>query len=83
MHWSESAFADNEWLMTAAITEDGMLSYSDCCHNRIVTAEDGTVTELAADVIPTGYFEVRNGALLWTGAAEVTCRDCVFELPAE
>ena len=83
IHWADSAFEDNVWTMTAAVTEDGLLTYHDCVMKHVVTAEDGTVDEKEANLNPDGYFELVDGHLLWTGAAEESCRECDFELYAE
>lgn len=79
IHWSDSASEDNVWNMTAAVTEDGLLTYSDCTEKCILTAEDGTSVEKDMNLIPEGYFEIVGELLLWTGAAEDECTTCVFE----
>lgn len=80
VHWSDSVSEDNQWNMTAVLTEDGLLVYDDCEEKHVVTMEDGSSTEVYANLIPEGYFAVSEGKLLWTGAADESCRDCVFEL---
>ncbi len=83
IHWADSAFEDNVWEMTAKKMEDGLLVYDDCVCKHVVTKEDGSFTEAYANLIPDGYFAVAEDKLLWTGAADEGCRDCVFELPQE
>lgn len=80
VHWSDSAWEDNVWNMTATMMEDGLLVYDDCVAKNVVTQEDGSFTENYANLIPEGYFTVSEGKLLWNGAADESCRECVFEL---
>ncbi len=80
VHWSDSAWEDNVWNMTASMMEDGLLVYDDCVAKNVVTKEDGSFTENYANLLPDGYFAVSEGKLLWTGAADESCRECVFEL---
>lgn len=80
VHWADSAWEDHVWNMTASMMEDGLLVYDDCVARDVVTKEDGSFTETYANLIPDGYFAVSAGSLLWTGAADESCRECVFEL---
>ncbi|MBO2517108.1 MAG: hypothetical protein CW338_07555 [Clostridiales bacterium] len=83
IHWADSAAVDYVWNMTVEAGEDGLLYYSDCELKKVTTAEDGSQTELIANLIPDGYFEYTDGVLSWTGAAEENCRSCVFVWTAE
>lgn len=76
--WSSSASESSQWVMTARMSEDGMLYYSDCAQNDYVYDEQGneTVTEISKD--GEGYFVVIDGKLAWEGAADEGCRSCVF-----
>ena len=79
VHWSSSAYEYTIWTMTAVPQADGTLTYTDCVEELVKTAEDGTETRTPANLIPSGYFKLVDGALAWTGAAEESCRECVFE----
>ena len=83
IHWSDSAFEYYAWTMTAAFAEDGCLVYNDCVLKQVVTDENGNETETEANLIPDGWFEVSDGILYWTGAADNYCRSCAFEPAAE
>ena len=77
--WSSSASELTEWTMTARLYEDGLLSYYDCAVSNITTAEDGTET---VDIVSTdgeGWFTFDGDKLCWTGAADESCVNCVFE----
>ena len=74
VQWSSSAFEYTYWSMNADF--DGYtLSYTDC--------KEATVNDTAETVMYTdaaGFFEVDEaGNLLWTGAEDDDCVDCVFE----
>ena len=77
--WSSSASENTEWTMTARLTEDGLLSYNDCACSNIVTAEDGTETVEIVSTDGEGWFTFDGDKLCWTGAADDSCVNCVFE----
>ena len=83
IHWADSAFVDYVWTMTAEMSEDGLLNYSDCVKKRVETGEDGTQTEYEANLIPEGYFVPAENAFSWDGAAEEDCRSCRFVFSEE
>ena len=83
IHWADYAFEDYVWTMTAEMSEDGLLTYSDCVKKRVVTGEDGTQSEYEADLIPDGYFVPADNAFSWDGAAEEDCRSCRFVFSEE
>ena len=79
VNWADSAFLDNEWVMTAHRSEDGLLSYSDCTYTKIdyTAGEEGVSTVVYTD--GEGYFsQSEDGTLAWNGAADENCRACVF-----
>ena len=78
VHWADSAFEYTEWTMTAVMGEDGTLSYQDCVEKLVSQAEEGEPVETVANLIPDGFFIPTENAIAWTGAAEESCRDCVF-----
>ena len=76
--WSDSAFAYYRWEMKAAL-EGGRLVYSDCINEYF--ASDDSPEGPSHNILytnGTGYFEVDNGKLKWTGAQDESCRECVF-----
>ena len=77
--WSSSASENTEWTMTARLTEDGLLSYYDCAVSNITTAEDGTETVGIVSTDGEGWFTFDGDKLCWTGAADESCVNCVFE----
>ena len=83
IHWSSSAFEDNVWTMTGIMTEDGLLTYTDCVLTLVVADEDGNITETVADLTPEGFFIPLEDCLLWSGAAEESCQECMFVLAEE
>ena len=82
IHWADSAAEYYLWTMTLS-PEGDRLTYTDgvCCD---ITVFDGgiektiTVYDQAA-----GYFTVSGITLLWNGAENDYCRDCVFEKTVE
>lgn len=77
--WGNSAFESCEWKMTAARGEDGLLYYTDCVSTVLKTAEDGTESVDTLSTDGEGFFSESEGKLLWNGAADENCRECVFE----
>ena len=78
VHWSSSATECDIWEMTAKVSEDGLIYYSNCVHSRLVfTDADDTATVLSAD--GEGYFShTPEGKLAWNGATDADCTECVF-----
>ena len=77
--WSNSAASTNVWTMTASLSSDGVLGYSNEKLVELITDENGTQTEKLIYQDKEGSFKVENGKLLWTGAYSENCRSCVFE----
>lgn len=71
--WSNSADEYVMWKMTGCCDNAGVISYTDCVRSTI-----GTDTEVTDYENGEGFFTVEDGMLLWNGAAEESCRDCVF-----
>lgn len=71
--WSSSATETSKWVMHVTKGEDGLYNYSDC---KKVSVTDGVETTVYSN--GNGYFEYSNGKLLWTGASEDSCKNCVF-----
>ena len=52
------------------------------CGKLVEVIYDAEGNETSADVTASnnlGWFEIRDGLLYWTGAAQEECRSCVFE----
>jgi len=79
VHWSSSAFEYDRWVMDAYVSEDGTLSYPFESHATYETDENGE-SKATQDVVSEngGWFDVVDGALLWSGACDESCRECVF-----
>ncbi len=78
VNWSSSATEETVWTLTAA--KDGAkLSYTDCKKVTLAFDEDGSDTEEVIYENGAGYFTVVDGNLVWDGAAEEDCANCVFE----
>ena len=62
-------------------TKDGSkLSYTDCEKTNITYDEQGNADESEEYSDGEGYFTLKDGKLLWDGAAEENCQTCVFEM---
>lgn len=88
--WSSSATESTEWTMSA-VKEGNQLVYSDCTKRTTVVSEDmdeegegdedgmgGGAEETVEYEGGSGSFEISDGKLLWTGAADEDCTGCVF-----
>lgn len=80
VNWSSSATESSIWTMTAKFDELGKLSYSDCEYGIIVFDDDGNDTYTKEYDSGEGYFTLMDEKLYWDGAADESCRDCVFEI---
>lgn len=77
--WSSSANETTTWEMDC--TKDGSkLSYTDCEKTNITYDEQGNADENEEYSDGEGYFTLKDGKLLWDGAAEENCQTCVFEM---
>lgn len=88
--WSGSATESTEWTMSA-VKEGNQLVYSDCVKKNMFYSEDmdeegegdedgmgGGAEETVEYEGGSGSFEISDGKLLWTGAADEDCTGCVF-----
>ena len=80
VNWASGADEDTVWLMTAVLTEDGKLEYTDCEKTDIFLSESEAETTLKRYSNGCGYFTVSPdaAAILWNGAPEGDCTECVF-----
>ncbi|MGX8774603.1 MAG: hypothetical protein ACSW8G_06060 [Bacillota bacterium] len=88
--WGSSAWETTMWTMTAT-KEGNKLVYSDCKRTEMIFSDDtdsegtgndeigGGAEETVVYENGSGSFEVStDGKLLWTGAADPECQECVF-----
>ena len=66
-----------EWELTATI-KDGKPIYSNCCLMKIDDTNPNDPQYEAVYLDGSGFFEAQEGKLLWTGAADDSCKKCVF-----
>lgn len=78
--WGDSADSEMVWTMTASLSEAGIMDYSDCTCKYVTYDEEGNATEEVKYTDGEGFFSPVDGKLLWDGAADDNCKDCVFEL---
>ena len=77
--WSSSANETTTWEMSC--TKDGdKLSYTDCEKTNTVYDSQGNAEENVEYDDGEGSFTLKDGKLLWDGAAEENCKTCVFEM---
>ena len=78
--WSSSVKETTVWTMNVKFSGDSKLEYKDCLAEEVVYDDQGKEirTEIYKD--GTGYFELQDGKLAWTGAVDDGCKDCIFEL---
>ena len=82
--WANSASETVRWTMHAVLGEKGeKLSYTDGICETLTYDSNGNETSEITDDRMDGYFDVSEGRLLWTGAADEQCRLCEFELLSE
>ena len=77
--WSSSASETTEWKMTCE-TDGDKLNYTDCKKTNASYDENGNADETTEYDDGEGSFTLKDGKLLWDGAAEESCRTCVFEM---
>lgn len=84
VNWTASAFEEREWDMTAALTADNKLEYNDCAEYHLIFSDENEFDSEEVASNGQGFFTIEEGNLLWNGAADEGCRECVFEkLPEE
>ena len=78
IHWGGSATEAYTWKMDCA--KDGeKLVYKNCTKTFVKTDDDGGESKVEYEN-GEGYFTFKEGKILWDGAAEDDCKECVFEL---
>ena len=82
VHWAGSAFENYEWVMTCRLYEDGLLSYDDCVQTLYKTDTQGKTSSEVQSTGGSGFFTpTEDGKLLWDGAEDDYCRECIFFKP--
>lgn len=76
--WSSSATEYDEWIMNARVN-DSKAVYDSVAHYLVVTLEDGTLDSQTLGDYQAGYFEIKDGKLLWSGSGDELTSSCVFE----
>lgn len=77
--WSSSAFQNNEWNMTAVLTADNKLEYTNCSQFEITYHDNDTHDSKEIYSNQKGYFTIEGNKLIWNGASDEICQACVFE----
>lgn len=80
VNWSNSASDCYSWSMFGATLDGDKLTYEGEEIGHYTYDEEGNVItseETASNNV--GYFEIKDGVLYWTGAAQENCRSCEFE----
>lgn len=68
------------WTMQGAVNEGDRLTYRGEEIGRYTYDVEGNETSSEVTAANnSGYFEIKDGKLYWTGAAQEECRSCVFE----
>ena len=76
--WSSSADEGSVWRMTCK-KEGNRLVYTDCEKTTYSLDDSGDDVSVVEFTDGKGYFTVSGDKLLWDGAAEESCKKCVFE----
>ena len=78
--WSSSASQLTRWEMTARMNGAHQLAYENGKATDILYSDDGTEMDMVLSENEAGYFTVnQDGTILWDGAADENCAQCVFE----
>ena len=78
--WGSSASEHDAWEFTLKVGEGDTLCYDDGVHSRVTTDLNGKDTTDIIAKNESGFFTLnQKGDLLWNGAADEDCRECVFE----
>ena len=93
--WGSSAWESTMWTMTAT-KEGNKLVYSDCKRTEMIYSDDsdteesdngefgGGAEETVVYENESGSFDIsEDGKLLWTGAPDPDCKDCIFVMYVE
>ena len=68
------------WTMSGAVKDGDRLTYrGEEIGSYAYDAEGNEISSDVTAVNNIGFFEIKDGCLFWTGAAQEECRACVFE----
>ncbi|GEM_PF-1811451 len=81
IHWGSSATEASVWEMECEKGTDGKYRYDDCIKYIVTTDDDGNGNKKLVYKDGSGYFTLDGNKLLWNGAAEESCKNCVFVNP--
>ena len=79
VRWPSSATEETQWYMSGKLEKD-KITYAGEDISTWVFDENGSeecTSSTASNNL--GYFEIKDGKLYWTGAAQDECKACVFE----
>lgn len=77
--WASSAFQEREWNMTAVLTQDNQLAYTDGTCSEITYLADNAYDSKEISSNQEGFFTIEGDKLLWNSAPDEACKACVFE----
>lgn len=77
VEWACTADEFHSWYM-AAKYQDDKLVYDSITHEIAIAVENGVDGRILDDY-GAGYFEVKDGKLLWTGSGNNQTSSCIFE----
>ncbi|MCF0105157.1 MAG: hypothetical protein HUJ53_00180, partial [Holdemanella sp.] len=69
IEWANDANSLTTWTMDVKQSEDGLLSFKNC-----TKTVDGKVEYTDKD----GFFNYVDGKLIWNGAVDTECQECIF-----
>ena len=79
VQWGNDATSFKEWVMSGTFEKD-KLTYKGESIATYVTDSNGDVNVIdQTESNNVGQFEIKEGRLYWTGAAEEMCKTCIFE----
>lgn len=78
--WADSESEITCWTVYGAVREENRLSYQGEEIGHYTYDEEGSeITAVTTAANNLGWFEINDGLLYWTGAAQEECRTCVFK----
>ena len=77
--WPDSAFVMNDWVITASLSEDGKLSYSNGIHTVTEYDESGESRLISEITDESGAFSISSeGELSWSNYSTDYDEDSMF-----
>ena len=75
IRWSNSAISYEEWIIKAKI-DGSKLTYA---KNDLTHFNNDNGNQTTINDVKEGYFEVKDGKVLWSGSGDEYLSTCVFE----